>query len=90
MYLLVFHRIIYKEAKDEESSGRATPIVTLYPRNINQSASVCTVEDVLQLLRHVYVISASPDDKKDKDETLVENHMVRFFEKKKDNFYQNF
>lgn len=56
--------IIYKESKDEESSGRATPIVTLYSRNTTQNSSVCTVEDVLQLLRHVYVLSTTRDDGK--------------------------
>ncbi|XP_076239789.1 ubiquitin fusion-degradation 4-like isoform X8 [Calliopsis andreniformis] len=58
------YTIIYKEAKDEESSGRATPIVTLYSRNTTQNPSVCTVEDVLQLLRHVYVLSTTRDDGK--------------------------
>lgn len=48
--------IIYKEAKDDESSGRATPIVSLQTRCNNQNSNVCTVEDVLQLLRHVYVL----------------------------------
>ncbi|XP_076629620.1 ubiquitin fusion-degradation 4-like isoform X6 [Colletes latitarsis] len=56
------YTIIYKEARDEESSGRATPIVTLYSRNTAQNSSVCTVEDVLQLLRHVYVLSTTRDD----------------------------
>ncbi|KAG7213737.1 hypothetical protein KM043_002970 [Ampulex compressa] len=56
------YTIIYKEARDEESSGRATPIVTLYSRNTNQNGNVCTVEDVLQLLRHVYVLSTSRDE----------------------------
>lgn len=54
--------IIYKEARDEESSGRATPIVTLYSRNTTQNANACTVEDVLQLLRHVFVLSTVRDD----------------------------
>ncbi|CAK9795010.1 E3 ubiquitin-protein ligase Ufd4 [Anthophora quadrimaculata] len=58
------YTIIYKEAKDEESSGRATPVVTLYSRNTAQNASACTVEDVLQLLRHVYVLSTTHDDGK--------------------------
>ncbi|XP_076174502.1 ubiquitin fusion-degradation 4-like isoform X3 [Ptiloglossa arizonensis] len=58
------YTIIYKESKDEESSGRATPIVTLYSRNTTQNSSVCTVEDVLQLLRHVYVLSTTRDDGK--------------------------
>ncbi|XP_061930114.1 E3 ubiquitin-protein ligase HECTD1 isoform X15 [Apis cerana] len=58
------YTIIYKEAKDEESSGRATPVVTLYSRNTVQNSSVCSVEDVLQLLRHVYVLSTSRDDGK--------------------------
>ncbi|XP_066599740.1 E3 ubiquitin-protein ligase HECTD1 isoform X2 [Prorops nasuta] len=58
------YTIIYREAKDEESSGRATPIVTLYSRNPGQNSSVCTVEDVLQLLRHVFVISTMRDDGK--------------------------
>ncbi|XP_014233753.1 E3 ubiquitin-protein ligase HECTD1 isoform X8 [Trichogramma pretiosum] len=54
------YTIIYKEAKDDEdSSGRATPIVNFYPRNANQNANACTVEDVLQLLRHVYVLGTS-------------------------------
>ncbi|XP_033297386.1 E3 ubiquitin-protein ligase HECTD1 isoform X5 [Bombus bifarius] len=58
------YTIIYKEAKDEESSGRATPVVTLYSRNTAQNSSVCSVEDVLQLLRHVYVLSTTHDDGK--------------------------
>ncbi|XP_031782612.1 E3 ubiquitin-protein ligase HECTD1 isoform X2 [Nasonia vitripennis] len=53
------YTIIYKEAKDDESSGRATPIVNLYSRNGNQNTNGCTVEDVLQLLRHVYVLGTS-------------------------------
>ncbi|XP_076389582.1 ubiquitin fusion-degradation 4-like isoform X7 [Megachile rotundata] len=61
------YTIIYKEAKDEESSGRATPIVTLYSRNTTQNSSVCTVEDVLQLLRHVYVLSTTREDGKQID-----------------------
>ncbi|XP_032682622.1 E3 ubiquitin-protein ligase HECTD1 isoform X8 [Odontomachus brunneus] len=56
------YTIIYKEARDEESSGRATPIVTLYSRNAAQNANACTVEDVLQLLRHVFVLSTVRDD----------------------------
>ncbi|XP_072765519.1 E3 ubiquitin-protein ligase HECTD1 isoform X5 [Anoplolepis gracilipes] len=56
------YTIIYKEARDEESSGRATPIVTLYSRNLTQSANACTMEDVLQLLRHVFVLSTTRDD----------------------------
>ncbi|XP_014470606.1 PREDICTED: E3 ubiquitin-protein ligase HECTD1 isoform X2 [Dinoponera quadriceps] len=56
------YTIIYKEARDEESSGRATPIVTLYSRNATQNANACTVEDVLQLLRHVFVLSTVRDD----------------------------
>ncbi|XP_043269545.1 E3 ubiquitin-protein ligase HECTD1 isoform X3 [Venturia canescens] len=59
------YTIIYKEAKDEESSGRATPIVTLYSRNSAPNTNVCTVEDVLQLLRHVFVLSTSRDDRND-------------------------
>lgn len=62
--LFFIYRIIYKESRDEESSGRATPIVTLYSRNATQNSSVCTVEDVLQLLRHVYVLSTTRDDGK--------------------------
>ncbi|CAL7934244.1 unnamed protein product [Xylocopa violacea] len=58
------YTITYKDAKDEESSGRATPVVTLYARNVTQNSSVCTVEDVLQLLRHVYVLSITRDDSK--------------------------
>ncbi|XP_054003470.1 E3 ubiquitin-protein ligase HECTD1 isoform X8 [Hylaeus anthracinus] len=61
------YTIIYKEARDEESSGRATPIVTLYSRSTTQNSSVCTVEDVLQLLRHVYVLSTTRDDGKHAD-----------------------
>ncbi|XP_020287405.1 E3 ubiquitin-protein ligase HECTD1 isoform X2 [Pseudomyrmex gracilis] len=56
------YTIIYKEAKDEESSGRATPIVTLYSRNPTQNANACTVEDVLQLLRYVFVLGTIRDD----------------------------
>ncbi|XP_063990344.1 E3 ubiquitin-protein ligase HECTD1 isoform X7 [Diachasmimorpha longicaudata] len=59
------YTIIYRESKEEESSGRATPIVTLYSGKPTQNTNACTVEDVLQLLRHVYVISTSRDDKKD-------------------------
>lgn len=67
-----FFRIIYKEAKDDESSGRATPIVTLYSRNANnQTTNPCTVEDVLQLLRHVYVLSTTKDDNNKKEENCV-------------------
>ncbi|XP_044007998.1 E3 ubiquitin-protein ligase Ufd4 isoform X5 [Aphidius gifuensis] len=64
------YTIIYKECKDDdESSGRATPIVTLYSGKLtNQNTNICTVEDVLQLLRHVYVLSTKNnsynDDKK--------------------------
>nr|XP_012221751.1 PREDICTED: E3 ubiquitin-protein ligase HECTD1 isoform X5 [Linepithema humile] len=61
------YTIIYKEARDEESSGRATPIVTLYSRNSAQNANACTVEDVLQLLRHVFVLGTIRDD-----DTLLE------------------
>ncbi|XP_012283753.1 E3 ubiquitin-protein ligase HECTD1 isoform X2 [Orussus abietinus] len=56
------YTIIYKEAKEEEMSGRATPIVTLYSRNPAQSSNTCTVEDVLQLLRHVFVLSTRRDE----------------------------
>ncbi|KYN06757.1 E3 ubiquitin-protein ligase HECTD1 [Cyphomyrmex costatus] len=56
------YTIIYKEAKDEESSGRATPIVTLYSRNPTQNTNACTVEDVLQLLRHVFVLGTIRDE----------------------------
>ncbi|EZA61155.1 E3 ubiquitin-protein ligase HECTD1 [Ooceraea biroi] len=56
------YTIIYKEAKDEESSGRATPIVTLYSRNPAQNTNACTVEDILQLLRHVFVLSTVRED----------------------------
>ncbi|XP_051170118.1 E3 ubiquitin-protein ligase HECTD1 isoform X4 [Leptopilina boulardi] len=66
------YTIIYKEAKDDESSGRATPIVTLYSRNANnQTTNPCTVEDVLQLLRHVYVLSTTKDDNNKKEENCV-------------------
>lgn len=67
MFYFYLPSIIYKESRDEESSGRATPIVTLYSRNTTQNSSVCTVEDVLQLLRHVYVLSTSRDDGKHTD-----------------------
>ncbi|XP_058800749.1 E3 ubiquitin-protein ligase HECTD1 isoform X3 [Phymastichus coffea] len=50
------YTIIYKEAKDDGSSGRATPIVNLQTRCNNHNSNGCTVEDVLQLLRHVYVL----------------------------------
>ncbi|XP_011688691.1 PREDICTED: E3 ubiquitin-protein ligase HECTD1 [Wasmannia auropunctata] len=56
------YTIIYKEARDEESSGRATPIVTLYSRNPTQNANACTVEDVLQLLRHIFVLGTIRDE----------------------------
>ncbi|KYQ58401.1 E3 ubiquitin-protein ligase HECTD1 [Trachymyrmex zeteki] len=56
------YTIIYKEARDEESSGRATPIVTLYSRNPTQNTNACTVEDVLQLLRHVFVLGTIRDE----------------------------
>ncbi|KAL0106226.1 hypothetical protein PUN28_016138 [Cardiocondyla obscurior] len=56
------YTIIYKEARDEESSGRATPIVTLYSRNSTQNANACTVEDVLQLLRHIFVLGSIRDE----------------------------
>ncbi|XP_024878263.1 E3 ubiquitin-protein ligase HECTD1 isoform X3 [Temnothorax curvispinosus] len=56
------YTIIYKEARDEESSGRATPIVTLYSRTPTQNANACTVEDVLQLLRHVFVSGTVRDE----------------------------
>ncbi|XP_012253549.2 E3 ubiquitin-protein ligase Ufd4 isoform X9 [Athalia rosae] len=59
------YTIVYKEARDEESSGRATPVITLYSRNPIQNTSACTVEDVLQLLRHVFVLSAMREDHKD-------------------------
>lgn len=59
------NRIVYKEARDEESSGRATPIITLYSRNQIQNTSACTVEDVLQLLRHVFVLSAMREEYKE-------------------------
>ncbi|KOC70101.1 E3 ubiquitin-protein ligase HECTD1 [Habropoda laboriosa] len=81
------YTIIYKEAKDEESSGRATPVVTLYSRNTAQNASVCTVEDVLQLLRHVYVLSTTRDDGKhidyeESDESACVVHPDDFTSKK--------
>ncbi|XP_053597850.1 E3 ubiquitin-protein ligase HECTD1 isoform X1 [Microplitis demolitor] len=59
------YTIIYRESKDEESSGRATPIVTLYSGKPAVSSNACTVEDVLQLLRHVYVLSITRDDRRD-------------------------
>ncbi|CAD6233691.1 GSCOCG00007258001-RA-CDS [Cotesia congregata] len=59
------YTIIYRESKDEESSGRATPIVTLYSGKPAVSNNACTVEDVLQLLRHVYVLSITRDDRRD-------------------------
>ncbi|XP_015591532.2 E3 ubiquitin-protein ligase HECTD1 isoform X2 [Cephus cinctus] len=58
------YTIIYKEAREDESSGRATPIVTLYSRNPSQNTNACTVEDVLQLLRHVFVLSTTRDERK--------------------------
>ncbi|XP_034937703.1 E3 ubiquitin-protein ligase HECTD1 isoform X2 [Chelonus insularis] len=58
------YTIVYQEAKEEESSGRATPIVTLYSSKSVQNTNTCTVEDVLQLLRHIYVLSTTRDDKK--------------------------
>lgn len=69
----MLHRIIYKEAKDEESSGRATPIVTLYSRNPAPNTNACTVEDVLQLLRHVFVLSTVRDDRKESFNENEEN-----------------
>lgn len=62
LIFLFLYSIIYKEARDEESSGRATPIVTLYSRNQTQNVNACTVEDILQLLRHVFVLSTIRDD----------------------------
>ncbi|KAJ8668132.1 hypothetical protein QAD02_009795 [Eretmocerus hayati] len=53
------YTIIYRETKDDDSSGRATPVANLYSRHTNQSTNGCTVEDVLQLLRHVYVLGAN-------------------------------
>lgn len=59
------YTIIYRESREEESSGRATPIVTLYSGKPTQNTNACTVEDVLQLLRHVYVLSTTGNDRKD-------------------------
>ncbi|XP_046739535.1 E3 ubiquitin-protein ligase HECTD1 isoform X6 [Diprion similis] len=72
------YTIVYKEAKDEESSGRATPIITLYSRNQIQNTSACTVEDVLQLLRHVFVLSVMREENKDTimDESNPESYWV--------------
>ncbi|XP_046415762.1 E3 ubiquitin-protein ligase HECTD1 isoform X1 [Neodiprion fabricii] len=72
------YTIVYKETKDEESSGRATPIITLYSRNQIQNTSACTVEDVLQLLRHVFVLSAMREENKDTimDESSSESYWV--------------
>ncbi|XP_046612689.1 E3 ubiquitin-protein ligase HECTD1 isoform X5 [Neodiprion virginianus] len=72
------YTIVYKETKDEESSGRATPIITLYSRNQIQNTSACTVEDVLQLLRHVFVLSAMREENKDTimDDSSPESYWV--------------
>nr|XP_050852146.1 E3 ubiquitin-protein ligase HECTD1 isoform X6 [Vespula vulgaris] len=67
------YTIIYKEAREEESSGRATPIVTLYSRNSTQNTNACTVEDVLQLLRHVFVLSTTRDDGRNNVSDIVES-----------------
>ncbi|KAK0175018.1 hypothetical protein PV327_008803 [Microctonus hyperodae] len=67
------YTIIYKEARDEDSSGRATPIVTLCSNKPTQSTNVCTVEDVLQLLRHIYVLSTTRDDRK--GTTIIDDDM---------------
>ncbi|XP_015172356.1 PREDICTED: E3 ubiquitin-protein ligase HECTD1 isoform X6 [Polistes dominula] len=67
------YTIIYKEAREEESSGRATPIVTLYSRNSTQNTNACTVEDVLQLLRHVFVLSTTRDDVRSNVSDIVES-----------------
>lgn len=67
-------RIIYKELKDsgEDERGDSTPVVSLMSHSHACASSVmspatpvptmsCTVEDVLQLLRHLYVITTSKD-----------------------------
>lgn len=39
--------------------------MTLYSRNPAPNTNTCTVEDVLQLLRHVFVLSTTRDERKD-------------------------
>ncbi|CAG9766512.1 unnamed protein product [Ceutorhynchus assimilis] len=71
--------IVYKEIKDD-SEGHATPVALLHSRTSSiagnslspstpvpgtPSVSSCTVEDVLQLLRHLFVITTSSNDKTD-------------------------
>lgn len=59
------YTIIYKEVKEDESSGRTTPLVSLSSKSTNHNVNGCSVEDVLQLLRHVYVLCAKREDKQD-------------------------
>nr|CAD7452850.1 unnamed protein product [Timema tahoe] len=72
------YTIVYREVKDIDGSsitdmGRdSTSVVTLYSRGSARDTTLspstptpsmsCTVEDVLQLLRHLFVISTFPDD----------------------------
>nr|CAD7398859.1 unnamed protein product [Timema cristinae] len=72
------YTIVYREVKDIDGSsitdmGRdSTSVVTLYSRGSARDSTLspstptpsmsCTVEDVLQLLRHLFVISTFPDD----------------------------
>nr|CAD7263991.1 unnamed protein product [Timema shepardi] len=72
------YTIVYREVKDIDGSsitdmGRdSTSVVTLYSRGSARETTLspstptpsmsCTVEDVLQLLRHLFVISTFPDD----------------------------
>lgn len=80
--LLFFCRIVYREVKEDGTTGseegRSTPVVTLFSRSGSSSVagttlspstpipgtpsvSNCTVEDVLQLLRHLFVITTTKD-----------------------------
>lgn len=70
-----FPRIIYREARDDDSSGRDTPIVSLYSRSVNQTTNGCTVEDVLQLLRHVYVLGTSVNSHNNGNKSLLLQHV---------------
>lgn len=46
----------------------------MYSRNQNQNANGCTVEDVLQLLRHVYVLGTISSGNSPNNSLLIQDH----------------
>ncbi|XP_046664774.1 E3 ubiquitin-protein ligase HECTD1 isoform X3 [Homalodisca vitripennis] len=82
------YTIIYREMKEggDEEGGESTPVASLMSHSHACASSVvspatpvpsmsCTVEDVLQLLRHLYVITTSRDRHYHYDLECVESQL---------------